>query len=39
MNTETMRIHANFISGNITVKDITDHTVVLENNLRDTNRD
>ena len=34
-----MRIHANFIGGNIAVKDITDHTVVLENDLRDTDRD
>ncbi len=34
-----MLIHQNFIGGNISVKEITGNTVVLENQLRDTSED
>ena len=34
-----MTIHQNFIGGNIHVKEITENTVVLENELRDTVQD
>ena len=34
-----MRIHPNFIGGNISVKEINGNTVVLENQLRDTPED
>ena len=34
-----MNIHGNFVGGNISVKEITEGTVVLENELRDTEGD